>query len=273
MSEALLVRFAQEELVYLLRALKIDTLPGLEANPLVNLDHDHQALALAVADRTLRARGSISWQNSEHRQVDAIVAGILHDCACPEYTVLVDTIGTDGLNLRALYTFGGRAIIEHVIPEPGIHQFMVFSSLRDVLTQLHGLIVVEGKEKARSIVSYLSQEQLARAHEVAPNSPDKAMLILTDTLPAEIAQDLASVLSGEVQIQHLALWVGTPKQFQNNEPETVLTIIQGVADLFLLWKEKKGTVQFEVISATVQQARQYIQRLLTPVHKSASKLE
>src|SRR5229473_4597063 len=100
MSDAILLRFAQEELVYLLRALSIGTLHGMDSRLLGDLDMDHQALALAVADRTLRARGSVRWDSQEERHVDPIVAGTLRDCAQPRYSLLVDMVRADKVNLR-----------------------------------------------------------------------------------------------------------------------------------------------------------------------------
>jgi hypothetical protein len=264
MSEAILVRFSQEELAYLLRALKIKTLSGLEEHLLGNLDEDHQALALAVADRTLRARGSIRWESSQQRQVDAIVVGILQDCAHPHYTLLVDVLEKNKLYLRTLFTFNEQTVIEHAIPEPDIHEFVLFPSRVEVLNRLHQLLTIQEWEGLRGAAENLSLEQLDNVRKFALDDLEKASVILSEHLSVSTVKNLAEHLSSEIRMQRLSLWVGKPDQFENNKPESVLNIIQGKAGIFLFWEEKAESSQVEIIPASTQEAWNYVNRLLEP---------
>ncbi len=264
MSDALLFRFAQEELVYLMRALRINTMPGLEPEPLANLNEDHQALALAVADRTLRARGTISWGSQEQRSVNPIAAGVLRDSASPRYSLLVDILRSDQLNLRYIYAFSERAAIEHCVPEPGVHQFVAVPTVEQFSQHLRKLLAIEEMPHSAGKAGYVSQERLEAARVVASTNVGETIHILSAELPAETASMLAATLHAPNAFQHLTLWPGAPDQANNREPGASLMVVQGDDSLFLLWKEDQGMLRWEVIPARNKQAQQYLEKLLRP---------
>jgi hypothetical protein len=264
MSDAILLRFAQEELVYLLRALSIATLPGMDSKPLGDLDADHQALALAVADRTLRARGSVKWDSQEERHVDPIVAGTLRDCAQPRYSLLIDIVRTDRVDLRYLYAFTRHAAIEHCIPKPGIHQFVVVAAPNEVTAHINTMLAIDETLQSSGEAGRISQQRLEAARAGASTDVEEAARLLASELAGEAANGLAAALNAPQVVEHLALWPGMPSESDNREPGSTLTIVQGSTNLYLLWKEKPGASDVEVIPATSAEARQYVEKLLSP---------
>jgi len=267
MSDVLLLRFAQEELVYLLRALSIGSFPGLEVQPLGNLNADQQALALAIADRTLRAKGAVGYAGQENRHIDPIVAGMVRDLAQPTYSVLVNLLRPNGLNLRYLYAFTRHAAIEHYMPEPGIHQFLLIPEPVAVLSHMNTLLAIEAVPLPADVVretERLSVERLESARANASTNLNKATMLLSADLACETARELATALATPKQIGHLALWHGAPDETKNSTPDTTLTIIQGETTLFLLWKDSAQATHVEVIAATMPQVEQYVEKLLSP---------
>ena len=55
-SEAINILLSREELLYVLNILQAQTIPGLDADPLGQMDGPQHQLALVVAERALRAR-------------------------------------------------------------------------------------------------------------------------------------------------------------------------------------------------------------------------
>lgn len=267
MTDALLLRFAQEELVYLLRALSIASFPGLEVQPLGKLNADQQALALAIADRTLRAKGTVGYDGQENRHVDPIIAGMVRDLAQPTYSVLVNLLRPGGLNLRYLYAFTRHAAIEHSMPEPGIHQFLLIPKPVDILAHIHTLLALEEVAQPADVVreiEHLSIERLEAARANASTNLNKATMLLSADLARETARELAAALATSIRVSHLALWHDAPDATRSSTPDTTLTIIQGDTTLFLLWKDSAQASQVDVIAATMLQVEPYVEKLLSP---------
>lgn len=272
MPDALLLRFSQEELVYLLRALSIGSFPGLDIHPLGNLNADQQALALAIADRTLRAKGAVGWDGQENRHVDPIVAGMLRDCAQPTYSVLINLVQTGRLNARYLYAFTRHAAIEHYLPEPGIHQFLLIPSPADTLSHIIKLLALDNTVQPSDLtgeISHTERLSVERWEAVRVNAStnlNKTVMVLSADLEDETARALASALATPKQVGHLALWHGAPDEAKNVEPDATLTLVQGDTDtgLFLLWKGQQKASHIEVMQETALQAERYIEKLLQP---------
>lgn len=273
MSNTLLLRFAQEELVYLLRALQIGKFPGLQEKPLGNLDADHQSLALAVADRTLQARGIVIGEGSQERRVDPVAAGLLRDCAHPTYTLLADVIRSKQVYNRYLYTFSTYSAIEHSLVNPGIHCFISTSSRTETIERVSAALHLEANDEvtfdagtnSESYRISMSSERLNAARVALSTDPGKAAQLLASELPDEIAGDLIAVISEPRLTLSLALWLGIPDETKNRVPETTLSMLQGETKLFLLQQEQQFRASHLTITlATMQQAWYAIKTLLAP---------
>lgn len=266
MSDTLLLRFAAEELVYLLRALQIGEFPGLEEQALGNLDADHQALALAVADRTLRARHVVQWEGHEDRAVDPIAAGLLRDAARPEYTLLADIAHAGKSLTRYLFTFSEYAAIEHWQPEPGIHQFLAIGDLPEVIMHLRALLLGEENTTAtrqpESDKLRLSRARLERVAAITDTA--EVVHLLAAELPSDIAEELALTYHAPKRLLHLALWQGIPSEEENRQPINTLTLVEGKQHIFVILNADVDDTQLEIAATTPMRAWHAIAHLLRP---------
>jgi hypothetical protein len=256
MADSLSFRFAQEELVYLLRALNIKQFPGLENEPLGILDEDHQALALAVADRTLRAKGTICWDSEKARHVDPIVAGVLRDCALPGYTLLLDVLEVKKVRQRYLYSFGQHAVIEHCLPEPGLHQFVAIEA-KDLLQHLYDLTAIPHDRL------YDVGNGTVSAFETTMNVPETMHSLATEH-SVNLNSDLSSIFKNPTKIKHFALWRGIPEETSNPTPWKTVTVIYDEQNLFLMPGKNTADTTANIIPATTSLIEEHIEQLLHP---------
>lgn len=264
MAEAILLRFAREELVYLLRALKIATLTGLGSNPMGDLDDDHQALALAVADRTLRARGVVHWDTSQERSIDPLVAGLLRDCARPDYSLAVEIRREEQPLVQYRYAFTGHVVIEQSLPEPGVHQWVALATRGDVLDRLNKLVGVSPTLAGIGQPSQISLKLLMKVRAMAPTDPNEARRLLGASFPRETASSLVSALATPGAVHYLALWKGAPDQPTEHPPIANLTVLMGQQHLFYLLQQPGEIGPVEVAPTTAAHIPQQIEHLLTP---------
>ncbi|HLY32084.1 MAG TPA: hypothetical protein VKQ36_13725 [Ktedonobacterales bacterium] len=243
MADALVIRLAREELVYLLRALRIPAIATLEPGPLITLEGDQLALALAVADRTLRARGMLHRGSAEQRQPDPVVVGLLRGLGQPRYTLMLDVrrspestkagSATSGqteekpLAQRLIYSFASYAAIEQTQPEPGIHQFVALATPQDAFLRLHELIEVAdadgsgGTQTPNAGAANGARGQLPQGEigsdllgEVnrllAAGNTSGAQQALTKEVSPTLAQGLIAALASPRSFAQFALWPGLP---------------------------------------------------------------
>jgi hypothetical protein len=142
MAESFAVRLAREELVYLLRALRIAEIPGAPIPLLGDLDADHTAEALAIADRTLRARGVVRWKDAADRDLDPLIAGVLRNYAAPQVFLALTLRPQSAPPSAVFYSFTGQIVVLQTQAEPGVYLFMTVGAAPDVLTTLRNQIAL-----------------------------------------------------------------------------------------------------------------------------------
>lgn len=232
MSEAVILRFAQEELVYLLRALRIQAIPGASATALGTLDADHIALAMANADRSLRARNAVLLEGPEQRKLDPVVAGLLRACVGARYTLLAEWLDGNTSGQRFLYSFADYAIVEHSVPDPDIHQFTAFADTHAAVDRVHALLETTGARPGNGAPGRLSNGAWMAARAVAAASSARAQQVLATELPAQTAAGLAESLTQTFQARHLALWPGVLDDQHPHDPQATLTVISGAGGTY-----------------------------------------
>ena len=125
MAEGILFRFANEEMIYLLRSLRIPHFPGIAPEPLNPLVDEEKSLLMTEADHTLRARGLVRWLSETERQVAPPITALLLECAQPRYTLFVDMLDANATATKLLYIFGQEVVVEQCEPEPQVQQYLV----------------------------------------------------------------------------------------------------------------------------------------------------
>ncbi|HTK09388.1 MAG TPA: hypothetical protein VL485_19615 [Ktedonobacteraceae bacterium] len=258
MSNSVLLRFANEEMIYLLRALQITDFPGLDPEPLKNMADSEKSLLMMAADHALRARGLIRWQGETEREVDPFVARVLLACARPRYTLFIDMRDS-----QLLHIFGPETIVEQCEPEPQVQQYLVMASWEDFSTRLQSLLTHKyGNGSVPLPGGQISRDLWVEALSVAQTDSAWANALLNRSLPPQTANALLAILHDPQQIQYLALWKQTPAAGQS-APIAALTIVVGHNQLILLHQDSPDTPLLEVIPASAEQAWEHVTRMLS----------
>lgn len=257
MADAFSTRLAAEEVVYLTRALELPGIVGFDPAVFDALDADHQALALAVADRTLRARGAIRWREHEQREVDTLAAAVVRRCAAPEWTLLLEVQAANTTPARVAYVVSEHIAVEVAAPEPGVYRFTAFGDPDDTLARLAGWLPSDAPSAGS--VTAIQVPRTVLAQLVAAPGPDAIPAILAPHLPPASAAPLAAMLQTAEQRVSLALWVGAPSA--TRAPRAV-TFFLGPRGLWSAQSVPGDTAEFR--AQTPDSARAAIAELAAP---------
>lgn len=262
MTEGILLRFANEEMIYLLRSLRIVDFPGIAPESLKNFSDSQKSLLMMEADHTLRARGLVHWRSETEREIDPLVSKLLLECAQPRYTLFADLLETGTPATQLLYLFGPEVIVEQCEPEPQVQQYLVMRTLENFARRLRSLVVLEQREVAPPGLpgGEIEEDLWEQALTLAREDQSGTGRLLAQSLPAQTAEALAEALHGYRRIQYLARWKQTPAAGRR-APEMALTLVSKGDRLFLLWREEADGSYLKVISTTVERAWEYISRL------------
>ncbi|HET8840611.1 MAG TPA: hypothetical protein VFN35_04050 [Ktedonobacteraceae bacterium] len=264
MAEGVLFRFANEEMVYLLRALHIVDFPGLAPDPLKELEDSQKSSLMQIADHTLRARGLVHWRGETEREIDPLITKLLLQCARPEHTLFVDMMDTSSAAKKLLYIFSEQVIVEQQECEPQVQQYLVVPARDAFIKRLHTLVIQEQNSLSSSLPGgHINQYFWLEALNIARSDEDRASALLAKSLPRQTASALAAAVHNLQRIEYLALWKQTPS-LGKRYPARTLTVVTGNGQLILLWWEEPGKSLLQVIPASVEQAKEYISLLLPP---------
>ena len=156
---------SRHELLVTLDALGAEVIPGLGADPLGELSPEENQLALTIAQRAMRARGFVRFQEGDvvfHRWlVEAVGA-----CAFAPRALMALHRAPDRTPLHYFaHLTDDDVTVLHVRPEDVLHTFSLLPSrdyLIERLVQLTGLTDEHGK--ADEVFS-LTKEQFVRVRE------------------------------------------------------------------------------------------------------------
>ena len=262
-EDGVLFRFADEEMVYLLRSLHITDFPGLSPQPLKTLPDEGKSLLMMEADHTLRARGLVQWRSETEREIAPHVAKLLQDCAQPDYTLFVDMLDAGAGVVKLLYIFSSGVIIEQCEAEPQVQQYLVIPSTRIFLQRLQTLLAPQQIEHAQNVPSgHLRLDLWQEALQASHMNETSAATLLATNLPRPTAEALAGALHDSQRVSYAGRWKQMPTSTQDH-PEATLTVVTGREQLFLLWQEESDSSSFAVMPASSEQVREYMTRLIS----------
>lgn len=266
MAEGILLRFANEEVIYLLRSLNIPDFPGIALDPLKALNDEQKSLLMMEADHTLRARGLVHWRGETQREIAPLIRKMFQDCAQPRYTLFVDMRDAHTPARQWLYIIGSEMYVEQCEPEPQVQQYLVIPSQEEFSQRLQRLVIPQQEEQSDADTLPPGQISLDRWREaLRVDSEDEAgaSTLLTGSLPAQTAEALAASLHDFQQVRYLACWQQTPTP-ERSSPDAALTLVAGPERLFLLWQEEADHSLLSVMPSSAQQVRDYLNRLIVP---------
>lgn len=175
--EYLSIRLGHEELVILLGILKASTLPGLEDDLLEGLSEEQKEASLATAERSLRARGIINFDEEDERiKVEPLTLALLGTCVYPQSTTSVMVLDKMGDIKAGYYHSRDDFLVEHSFRGDGIYQFTTAAGREDMEKRYFDLLGFEkrpvpedkpfeapisGMEEMREIVRKGERDKLA----------------------------------------------------------------------------------------------------------------
>jgi len=130
---------SREELLFVLRQLNAETLPGLEADPLGTLTPAGERLAQSVAEQALRARGLVRHDDADpaaihiHRTLLTLIGGCLH--AQQAIFLYAHRRGQQS-PLRYFGHLRGDEVVVHTHPERALHQFTLLPNRDALFTEI-----------------------------------------------------------------------------------------------------------------------------------------
>lgn len=266
MPEGMLFRFANEEIIYLLRSLQIAEFPGISPQPLRPLADEEKSLLMTEADHTLRARGLVHWRGETQREIDPLVTKLLLDCAQPGYTLFVDLLDAQMGARKLLYIFGPEATVEQCEPEPQVQQYLVLPTREAVARRLQALLMPQQEHFSNGTLKELPggkltldrwQEALKAAH-ASQTATDSLRAV---GLPAATAEALANALNAFQRVCYLGRWERMPVSKQDH-PDAELTVVVGRARLFLLWPEQAESSTLTVHAVNAEQLKKQVAWLI-----------
>jgi len=135
----------REELILLLRLMDLQTIPGLEEEPLSHLSKVQRETAMMTAMHSLLARGVIqhSVGSPEEVEIDTTVAGLVTGGLRARASITASRARPGGTVITRYYHFLSLVpylVVEHSSPETGVHTFQMTKRPETVLRRLGGLL-------------------------------------------------------------------------------------------------------------------------------------
>lgn len=265
MANVLSLRFAHEEVVYLLRALQIEAIGDLTRDSLAHLSANEQSLVMSVADRTLRARGVVHWRDVDDRFIEQLVTEVFLACSHAQYTLIAKTAGAKTPARSAYYLFAPHVAAAVVSPDPGVYEFATIGrdSIQEWLQSLTPFSVAHDPFQTHATTS---RALLAQAIESVSAGTEAVQAILATGIPPAMARSLAIALTQPTGTVTLTL------QSLNPDPIATyrVTTLQALQGLDVLWlienQDDSATASQEITvrSAATNSLMQRIEMLLAP---------
>ena len=210
---------SREELLLLLDLLEAENLPGLDPDPLGELNDDQRALALIWAGRALRARELAAVGENGELLVDEGLLTAVGNCVYWQKAWYVFHWPEPGsVPVRFFgYARDGQAV-SHTRPADALHRFTVLPGVEALADAMTAVCQCQTLPDAPPVQFTLPRDIFVRARELAEEQErDAAAQILQEAgVTAETAQALTAVLSGAPR---LSIWQIVTRR-EDGETET-----------------------------------------------------
>ena len=202
-KEAINIRLSREELLLTLNLLETDFIPGLDSDPLGDLNRDQYTLALTWAERALRARGLAQRFDDGELKVHSALLTAVGVCAYSQNALFVyHWPSGQETPLRYFGHLRDDQCVAHTRPEDVLHQFALLSSKAHLIEQaLQACRYVETPASALAEFE-VSRGTLSRARELATDGQSKeaAEQLIATGVPTESAKAVAATLAAAPRV-------------------------------------------------------------------------
>jgi len=166
--EPINILLSREELLFVLNELQADFLPGLDPNPLGDLTADQQEVALAVAERALRARELVRRYASGEVVLHNALLTAVGVCAYAINAILVYHWPAEGdTPVRYFGHTRGDDVVIHSRPDEVLHLFSLLPSKEQLLNQVLDVCEYEDVTSAEPFEFAMSGTTFGEAQTLA----------------------------------------------------------------------------------------------------------
>lgn len=194
------VRLGVEELVFLLRLLGIETLPGLGRDPSLGLEEEDMRRSTAAGFNSLRARGWVVAKQIETGSAvvaDTLLAALIGTCATARRVLYLNRHPVDAPPEANYVHFDQRLTVFHTLVGPGVHQMTGTISAGSTASTVARLMHIADQPAPASDSIEISRQTLDSV--AAAVQEDDAARGVRALLEDGVSQDLAERLTAGVE--------------------------------------------------------------------------
>jgi len=189
---------SQEELYFLLVLLKSRGIPGMEGIFEPDASESERTHLLDAARRALVARNIVTIHLDGRVTMDDFSLAVIGTCVRPIFSVIMENTGLD--RSSGIFWHGIKGLlVEHTIPQQGIHRFRALPANTDLVRRLAGAAEVKLRDDAGQMEDgVVMQEAFDRARKTARDAGNETAgseALTQGGLPLSAAKKLAAILA------------------------------------------------------------------------------
>lgn len=196
------ILLSREELLYVLTVLDSPFLPGLDADPNGDLSQEQQDLALAIAERALRARQLVRIEPDGTVQLQRQLLAMVGTCAYAVRTIFVYhwPSGSETPTRTFCHVRGENAVV-HTRPDDVIHRFVLLASADHLVDEVLAACAYANRPVTTPQQGAVATHAFAQARQLADaGDPTQAAEVLAQGGGGELAVPLAETLGHTPQV-------------------------------------------------------------------------
>lgn len=263
-TEMLTVKLGREELLLLLRIFHAPTLPGLEADPLSGMSAEQVAIALVSAERSLRARGILRFDESQKRiEVEPVTMALVGSCLQPQFSLLVTSRARGEDQKTCFYHVAPHLVIEHSSPDTGVYQFTGVATAKEMLPRIMGTLHLSQLAAWQCPSTRVQESVLLQVRDYAQaGEVEKSRTLLR---AAGVADVTAEAL---IKTLRAPLLNASFVRVEYSQPEAKqvqgFSILEGTDTLWALTpvQAQEGNLAIQIESVSAQTAQDHVRDLL-----------
>lgn len=185
------IAVSQEELLMVLKYLKVDKITGLDMDVFTQLSDQEMQMVLGVAERALLARGFLKIGTDKKLKLEPVPMGVIGTCVKSDRTIVINHQEKNKLDLTYFFHYARSMRVVHFVPISAIHQFLAVETTKDFLRMIFSLLGSNEFSKNNIGSFSLSQTAFDRAKELAQNGSSKEA-ILTEMEKVKLNNETAT---------------------------------------------------------------------------------
>jgi len=205
-TEPINILLSRDELLFVLKALEADFIPGLDPDPLGELSAEQQSLALAVAGRALRARELARGQTGSDLEIHTALLTMVGVCAYAQNVAFVYHWPNDAdAPQRYFGHIRGDDIVAHTRPESALHRLSLLPGKSVLLDQILAACEWNDTVVPTPYELLVSNEAFSAAREAAGggNLAQAKQALSSDGADLAAVESLVEILAGAPEVSIL----------------------------------------------------------------------